>query len=77
MCSVCMHYVHTREIALGTDVTDQTANLLTKILPFRGFDSNRILDLRGGMFMSERNFPEVLSQRILVGIVCVYIYIYI
>ena len=39
----------------------------TKILDFRGFDSSRILILRGGILMSIGNFPEVFSQRILVG----------
>ena len=39
----------------------------TKILVFRGFYSSRILILRAGMFMSIRNFPESLSQAILVG----------
>ena len=43
-----------------------TANLRTKILAFRGFDSGRILILRGGILMSIGNFPEMLSQRILV-----------
>ena len=48
-----------------------TANLRTKILDFRGFDSSRILILRGRIFMSMGNFPDVLSQRILVGIILV------
>ena len=43
-----------------------TANLLTKILDFRGLDSSIILILRGGILMSVWNFPESLSQ-ILVG----------
>ena len=43
-----------------------TANLRTKILDFRGFDSSRILILRGGTLMSIGNFPESLSQAILV-----------
>ena len=39
-----------------------TANLRTKILDFRGFDSGRILILRGGILMSIGDFPESLSQ---------------
>ena len=46
-------------------------NLRTKILDFRGFDSSRILSLRGGILMSLGHFPEMLSQRILAGILLV------
>ena len=48
-----------------------TANLRTTILDLRGFDSSRILILRGRSPMSIANFPESLSQRILVGIISV------
>ena len=48
-----------------------TANLRTKILDFRGFDSSRILIWRGGIVMSIGDFPEGLSQAILVGIMLV------
>ena len=48
-----------------------TAYLLTKILVFRGFDSSRILISRDGIPMSMGNFLEILSQRILVGIILV------
>ena len=41
-----------------------TANLRTKVLDFRGFDSSIILILRGGILMSIGNFPESLSQAI-------------
>ena len=34
-----------------------------------GFDSSRILIVRGGMFMSLGSFPESLNQGILVGII--------
>ena len=34
-----------------------TANLRTKILDFRGFDSSRILGLRGGIPQAHRKFP--------------------
>ena len=44
-----------------------TVNLRTKILDLRWFDSSRILILRGGILMSIGNFPESLSQAILVG----------
>ena len=47
------------------------ANLRTKILDFRGLDSNIILVLRGGFPMSTGSFPESLSQRILAGIILV------
>ena len=36
----------------------RTANLCTKILDFGGFDSSRILILRGEMFMSIGNSPK-------------------
>ena len=48
-----------------------TADLRTKILHFRGFDSSRILNLREGIPRSIGSFPEVLSQRILAGIILV------
>ena len=45
-----------------------TANLRTKILDFRGFDSSRfILILRGGILRPIGHFPEIQSQRILAG----------
>ena len=47
------------------------ANLRSNILDFRGFDSSRILIPGGGILMSIGNFPEILSQRILVGIILV------
>ena len=46
-----------------------TVNLRTDIMDFRGSDSSIILILRGGFFMSIGDFPESLSQRILVGII--------
>ena len=48
-----------------------TANLHTKILDLRGFDSSIILILRGGIRMSIGNIPESLSQAILIGIILV------
>ena len=38
-----------------------------KMLYFRGFDSSIILNSRGGIVRSIRNFPECLSQAILLG----------
>ena len=43
----------------------------TKILDFRGFDSSRILTLRGGILVSIGDVPESLSQAMLVGIMLV------
>ena len=48
-----------------------TPNLPTSIVEFRGFDSSIILILRGGILMSIGDFPEMLSQAILVGIILV------
>ena len=48
-----------------------TANLRTKILDFRGFDSSIILVLRGGILISTGGFPDILSQEILAGIILV------
>ena len=45
----------------------RTPNLRTETLDFRGFDSIRILSLRGGVLMSIGDFPETLSQEILAG----------
>ena len=43
----------------------------TNIVDFRGFDSDIIFTQRGGILMSIGNFPESLSQAILVGIILV------
>ena len=50
---------------------DLTANIRTNIMDFRGFDSSRILKLRGGIPRAIGDFPESLSQAILVGIMLV------
>ena len=42
-------------------------NIPTNIVDFRRFDSSIILNVRGGILMSIRNFPESLSQAMLVG----------
>ena len=41
-----------------------TANLRTKILDFRGFDSSRILTFKGAIPTSRGNFPEIMGQQI-------------
>ena len=48
-----------------------TANLRTNIMDFRGFDSSIILILRGGILVSIGDFPESLSQAMLVGLMLV------
>ena len=48
-----------------------TANLRTKILDSRGFDSSIIFMLRGGILMAKVNSLESLSQRVLVAIILV------
>ena len=58
-------------VAGGPESSQGTANLRTHILDFRGFDSSTILILRGGIPVSIGDFPESLSQTILVGIILV------
>ena len=41
-------------------------------MDFRGFDPSIILILRGGILMPIGDFPESLSQAIVVGIMLVY-----
>ena len=55
----------------STSSRSRTANLRAKILDFKGFYSSRISILRGGILMSAGNFPEMLSRRILAGILAV------
>ena len=52
----------------GRRLRSSTANLGTTILDFGGLASSRIVSLRDGNIMSVGNFPEILSQGILVGI---------
>ena len=47
------------------------ADLRTNMMDFRGFDSSKILIIRVGILMPTGNFPEDLSQAILVGIMLV------
>ena len=58
-----------REIWGNSISVNSTASLRTTVLDFTGFDSSRILNLRGGILLSTGNFPEMLSQRILIGII--------
>ena len=48
------------------------ANLRTKILDLRRFDSSAILDLRGGIPIPIGNSPESFGQAILAGTILVY-----
>ena len=48
-----------------------TPNLPTNIVDFGGFDSSIILFSRGGILMSIGDFPESLSQAMLVGVMLV------
>ena len=52
---------------LGLPARFATANLPTKIVDFRGFDSSIMLILRGGIPRPIWDFPESLSQAMLVG----------
>ena len=61
----------TPEIVVSEVTSDLTADLRTKILDFTGFDSNIIFMLSDGILMPIGNFPEMLSQQILVGIILV------
>ena len=47
------------------------ASITANIVGFRGFDSSMILNERGGMPMPIGDFPESLTQAILVGIMLV------
>ena len=69
----CIQYMHTRQFTAPACGKAVTANLRTSttILDFRGFDSSEILILRSGILAPIGDFPESLSQAILVGIVLV------
>ena len=72
VCITCiMLTYHILWRSLGFLGKELTANLRTKILDFRGFDSSIILSIRGEILMPIGNFPEMLSPRILVGIILV------
>ena len=63
--SVCL------SLLLSLPLPTPTANLHTKILDFRRFDTIITLIPRGGILISTGNLPEISSQRILVGIILV------
>ena len=70
-CIYTQIYTHIHTRARFPEGGLATANLPTKIVDFRGFDSSVILILRGGILMSIGDFPESLTQAMLVGIMLV------
>ena len=64
MAILCIHYVY-----IYIYIYIYIIHAQTKTLDSRGFDSGRILMLRGGILMPIGDFLEVTSQTILVGIV--------
>ena len=70
-----MHYtlytVHCKLCTRSLRAFSSTANLRTNIMDFRGFDSNIIIIIRGGIPRPIGNLPECLSRAILVGIMLV------
>ena len=59
-----MYFEQFEMLRIGVMRTDCTANLRTKIIDVRGFDSSIILSLRGEILMSIGVSPEILSQQI-------------
>ena len=56
------------KLRIGDSATDNnTPNLPTNIVEFGGFDSSIMLILRGGILTPIGDFPESLSQAMLVG----------
>ena len=55
------------DVERGGVASVRAANLSTKTLEFGGLDSSRIVILRCGILRSIGDFPESLSQAILVG----------
>ena len=53
-------------VVVGCSGGGLAANLRTETLDFRGSDPSRILILRGGILRSLADFPDIVSQRILV-----------
>ena len=56
----------------GVPRARSSTNLRTNIVGFGGFGSSIVLILRGGILMSIGDFPESLSQAIIVGIMLVW-----
>ena len=52
-------------------MSNAATNLRTNIIDSGGFDSSIVLILRGGISRPIGNFPESLSQAVLVGIMLV------
>ena len=78
MCVYIYIYTHTYGTLLGAHTSigargqgGDDWGVRTKILDFRGLDSSIILIVRAGILMPIGNFPEILSQGILVGIILV------
>ena len=73
----CLHAVSLPPASdLGRNTRAANLRTSTNIVDFRGFDSSGILILRGGIVLSTGSgsigdFPESLSQQILVGIILV------
>ena len=58
-------------VVRGNHLSHTTPNLPANIMDFKGFDSSIILILRGGIPRPIGDFPECLSQAMLVGITLV------
>ena len=66
---LCVYEVAHRSLVPSGVIS--TPNPPTNIVGFRGFDTNIILNLRGGIPRPMGNLPESLSQAMLVGIMLV------
>ena len=62
---------HALQIIKRAISSNSTANLRTKILDFRGFDSSRVFILRDGIPRPIVDLPESLSRVILAGTILV------
>ena len=67
----CLYHQYGVTKAVRSKQRDPTANHPTSIMDFRGLDSSIILISSGGILMSIGNFPESLSQAMLVGVMLV------
>ena len=61
------HGVDIWDDAIRRTANPHTANLRTNIMDVRGFDSSICLNLRGGIPRPKGDFPESLTQAMLVG----------
>ena len=72
LCYLCILVVCSCSLLVGRGRPFwSTANLRTKILDLRGFDSSVILTLRGGILRPTGQFLDNLSQHVLVEIILV------